>query len=224
MNTEDSDINKNTEENIDVDIETENDLESPTEEPEKIKIHPDEVFKKKAKKAPIIKKEAVEAVEEEQIVPELTKVKGTARRKRTMTPEALEKLKLARVKALETRRKNKELKEAGKVEEIPLSKAKTKKQQIEQETLDKIKPIQNITNNVTNNITHDDIIRISKESAKNALVDYELVRKQRKEEKKRATLEERSRQEVVAKIQQAQGNYYQQSKEYGKPGFWRNAF
>ena len=84
--------------------------------------------------------------------------------------------------------------------------------------------IQNITNNVTNNITHDDIIRISKESAKNALVDYELVRKQRKEEKKRATIEERSRQEVVAKIQQAQGNYYQQSKEYGKPGFWRNAF
>ena len=158
MNTEDSDINKNTEENIDVDIETENDLESPTEEPEKIKIHPDEVFKKKAKKAPIINRETVE---EEEIVPELTKVKGTARRKRTMTPEALEKLKLARVKALETRRKNKELKEAGKVEEIPLSKAKTKKQQIEQETLDKIKPIQNITNNVTNNITHDDIIRIS---------------------------------------------------------------
>ena len=106
----------------------------------------------------------------------MTKVKSV-KAKRTMTPEALEKLANARIKALETRRKNKQLKEAGKVKEIPLSKAKTKKQQIEKETLDKIKPIQNIT--------HDDIIRISKESAKNALVDYELVRKQRKEEKKK---------------------------------------
>tara|TARA_R110000851_G_scaffold108061_2_gene228819 strand:+ start:89 stop:736 length:648 start_codon:yes stop_codon:yes gene_type:complete len=214
MDIEEKVVNEDTEEN---NVDSNNDLIEEIQ-PEKIKIHPDEVFKKKIKKIPI---KAVEI--DESIVPEMTKVKNV-KAKRTMTPEALEKLANARIKALETRRKNKQLKEAGKVKEIPLSKAKTKKQQIEKETLDKIKPIQNITNNVTNNITHEDIIRISKESAKNALVDYELVRKQRKEEKKKATQEERSRKEVVEKIQQAQGNYYQSSKQYGQPGFWRNAF
>ena len=164
MDIEKKVVNESTEENIDTTIDelenhNENDENLP-EKVEKIKIHPDEVFKKKVKKVPI-------KDESEEDVPQMTKVKSV-KAKRTMTPEALEKLKLARIKGLETRRKNKELKEAGKVEEIPLSKAKTKKQQIEQETLDKIKPIQNITNNVTNNIT--------------------------------------------------------QSKQYGQPGFWRNAF
>ena len=219
MNTDENIISHTPEEDNDDDI---NDLseEEIDEEiiPEKVKINPDDVFKKKVKKKIIEEKPA-------ENLPVIEKVKNRGGYKRTMTPKALASLEKAREKGLETRRRNKELKEAGKVEQIPLSKAKQTKKQIQQETLDKIKPIQNITNNVTNNITHEDIIRISKESAKNALIDYELVRKQRKEEKKKANESELARKEVVEKIQQAQGNYYQpNSKKYGQPGFWRNAF
>mgnify|MGYP003656968938 FL=1 len=73
MDIEKKVVNESTEENIDTTIDelenhNENDENLP-EKVEKIKIHPDEVFKKKVKKVPI-------KDESEEVVPQITKVKS----------------------------------------------------------------------------------------------------------------------------------------------------
>ncbi len=181
------------EKNLDVEIVNE-EVEEPEPEPvlpeitEKEQIQVDEVFKK-AQDLP---------------APVLKKVKRT----RTMTPEAKEKLAQARAKALETRRKNAQLRKEGKM---------PTKKQIKQETIkaeeEKRRPVINNnnyeTNHITNNFTEEDIIRIASESSakatQKALDGYEQVRKQRKAEKQAKREADNQKTIVKQKINSALG-------------------
>ncbi len=173
-----------SEESITMDVEDINDEED--EEPmpvvqEKEYVVPDEVFKKAEEyekhvepKAPVVKK---------------------VKRTRTMTPQALEKLALARQKANETRKKNKELREKGEM------KTRTQlKQEKEKELEEKKRPVvNNVTNEyktINNNITHEDIEKISKEATAKALLVYEEARQKRKAEKKAIKEAEKKQQEL----------------------------
>ena len=187
------DAEHNLEAEIQDEVEEEPEIE-PEIEPElpqiteKEKIQVDEVFKKSQDiEAPIIKK---------------------VKRTRKMSEEAKEKLAQARVKALETRRKNALLRKEGKL--------KTKKQiqedTIKQEEEKKRPVINNITHetkNITNNFTEDDIKRIASEASakatQSALDGYESIRKQRKAEKQKRKEEENHRTIVKQKINTALG-------------------
>ena len=162
---------------------------------EKEYIVPDEVFKKE--------KEFIEYTES--IAPPIIK---KPRKKRTMTPETLEKLKVARAKANETRRRNKELRLQGK---MPTKKEVIKKEK--EEEVEKRRPvINNITHetkNITNNITEDDIARISMEATRKTLLEYEIIRKERKEEKRKVKAEEQRKLKVANQINTALGRRQQ---------------
>ena len=125
--------------------------------------------------------------------------------KRKMSEAQLENLKKARIKAMETRKRNKELREKG--EKIP-----TKKQIIKEKEIEDKKPI--VHNHITNNITKEDIIEISKKSARDALIDYEVVRKKRKEEKKKKQAEENHKQKVRQTIEQATQPSYKNNNPF----------
>ena len=171
-----------SEEPITMDVEDINDEED--EEPmpviqEKEYVVPDEVFKK------------AEEYEKHVETPVVKKVKRT----RTMTPQALEKLALARKKANETRKRNKELREKGEM------KTRTQlKQEKEKELEEKKRPvINNVTNEyktINNNITHEDIEKISQEATAKALLVYEEQRQKRKAEKKAKREEEKKQEEM----------------------------
>jgi hypothetical protein len=133
---------------------------------EKQYIVPEQVFSQVQQPAPIVKK---------------------VRKKRTMTPEMLEKLAVARAKANEKRKANKEARLKGEMK-TP-TQVKQEQQEIQEE---KKRPVvNNVTNEyktINNNITQEDIQKIALEtSAKataEALFQYEKIRKERKEEKK----------------------------------------
>jgi len=133
---------------------------------EKKYIVPEQVFSQVQQPAPIVKK---------------------VRKKRTMTPEMLEKLAVARAKANEKRKANKEARLKGEMK-TP-TQVKQEQQEIQEE---KKRPVvNNVTNEyktINNNITQEDIQKIALEtSAKataEALFQYEEIRKQRKNEKK----------------------------------------
>ena len=171
-----------SEESITMDVEDINDEEVDEPMPvvqEKEYVVPDEVFKK------------AEEYEKHVETPVVKKVKRT----RTMTPQALEKLALARKKANETRKRNKELREKGEM------KTRTQlKQEKEKELEEKKRPvINNVTNEyktINNNITHEDIEKISKEATAKALLVYEEARQKRKAEKKAKKEEEKKQQEL----------------------------
>jgi len=184
---------EDNEKNLDVEI-VNDEVEEPEPEPvlpeitEKEQIQVDEVFKK-AQDLP---------------APVLKKVKRT----RKMSEEAKEKLAIARAKALETRRKNAQLRKEGK---IPT------KKQIKQETIkaeeEKRRPVINNntyeTKHITNNFTEEDIIRIASESSakatQKALDGYEQVRKQRKAEKQAKREADNQKTIVKQKINSALG-------------------
>ena len=174
---------------IDENLMDEEEVEALPEITEKEKIQVDEVFKKAEALPP---------------VPKLQKIK----KKRTMTPQAKESLAKARAKALETRKRNAELRKEGKL--------KTKKQieedKIKKDIEDRKPVINNITHetkHITNNITEEDIMRIALETSSKAtqkvLQDYEEVRKQRKEVKRKKKEEEQQRTIVKQKINTALG-------------------
>ena len=171
---------------------------------EKEAILPDEVFKKQD----LYNNDIVSAV-----VPVVKKV----RKKRTMTPEALEKLALAREKAMAKKKENKLLREQGKMP-TPTQ----KKEQAIKEEKELLRPtVNNIiheTKNITNNITHDDIRKIALESTQQALNNYEDVRKARKVEKKKQQVIDNQRVEVAKTIQRAMGT------KYGEAGFFAKCF
>ena len=128
--------------------------------------------------------------------PIIKKVKA----KRKMTPEALEKLRLSRIKANETRKRNKELRLKG---ELPTP---TQKKQIQKDKeLDRLKPVINNyeTKHITNNITVEEIEAISMKATAKALDKYEQVRKERKAVKKKAKEQEEHRTIVKKKINSA---------------------
>lgn len=109
------------------------------------------------------------------------------RKKRTMTPEMLEKLAVARAKANEKRKANKEARLKGEMK----TPTQVKQEQKEIQEEKKRPVVNNVTNEyktINNNITQEDIQKIALEtSAKataQALYEYEKIRKERKEEKK----------------------------------------
>jgi len=122
------------------------------------------------------------------------------RKKRTMTPEMLEKLAVARAKANEKRKANKEARLKGEMK----TPSQVKQEQLEIQEEKKRPVVNNVTNEyktINNNITPEDIQKIALEtSAKataQALYEYEKIRKERKEEKK-------AKKEQEAKLQERQ--------------------
>jgi len=153
---------------------------------EKEKIQVEEVFKK------------AEQLQAE--TPVIKKVKKT----RTMTPKAKESLAKARLKAVETRKKNAQLRREGKLK-TPTQMKEDKLKQEEDKKKPVINNITHETNNITNNITHEDIEKISLAATQKALDNYEQVRKARKEAKKKKKEEENQRTIVKQKIETAMG-------------------
>ena len=147
------------------------------------------------------------------MVPVVKKV----RKRRTMTEESLAKLAIARQKAMETRKKNAELRKEGKL--------KTKKDIIQDNKLQEIenkRPIVNNvvhkTENITNNITHEDIMKIATETTSQALLSYEKERKILKAEKKKKYEEEHAKQIIKKTLMNATG------RTMGSPGFYSSCF
>lgn len=170
--------------------------EEPNEEEELVEVEPrprvdtDEIFKKNVKKSGL------------DIIP-------TKKPKRKMSDKQLENLKKAREKAAETRKKNRELRQQG---QKVLTKKQKIKEDLEKKEIEIKKPI--VHNHITNNITKEDIIEISKKSARDALVDYEIVRKQRKEQKKKDREVEDHKKQVRKKIEQATTPSYKNDNPY----------
>ncbi len=190
-------IDSDTEEEPEPEIEPEPEPE-PEPLPEKVQIDVDDVFKKAEilDNAPTIKK---------------------PKRTRTMTPEALEKLAIARAKGLETRKRNKELRQKGEIPTPTQKKDEKKKQEMEAKR-PIVKNIVNKTENITNNITHDDIIKISKKASQDALEEYEVKRKIRKEAKKIKFEQDNQKAIVKNKINSALG------MKYGDSNFFDHCF
>lgn len=134
------------------------------------------------------------------------------KRTRKMTPKALESLAKSRIKALEQKKINTQLRKEGKM--VPL---KVKRTKIQLERIEAARPIVNNvtheTKNITNNITHEDIQKIALQATREALEGYETVRKERKEIKKKKNEIDNHHREVQAKLRQA----------LGKPEFDRNS-
>ena len=150
---------------------------------EKEYVVPDEVFKKaeeyqKHVDAPVVKK---------------------VRKKRTMTPEMLEKLAIARAKANETRKRNKELRQKGELP-TPSQVKEEKKKEIEEKKRPVVNNITNEYKTINNTLTSDEIERISKEATAKALLVYEEQRQLRKAEKKKKLEEERKQEELKKTI------------------------
>ena len=172
---------------------------------EKEVILPEEIFKK------------MDIATKTEISGEQVPVIKKVRKKRTMTPEALEKLALARQKALAKKKENKEARAKG---TMPTP-TQVKEQKIEKEKELMRPTVNNITHetkNITNNITHDDIRKIALESTQQALDGYEQVRKERKVIKKQQQEIDNQRVKVAQTIQRAMG------KRHGEAGFFNHCF
>jgi hypothetical protein len=141
-----------------------------------------------------------------------------------MTPEMLEKLAVARAKANEKRKANKEARLKGEMK----TPTQVKQEQKEIQEEKKRPVVNNVTNEyktINNNITQEDIQKIALEtSAKataQALYEYEKIRKERKEEKKikkeqEAKLQERQKTIHRSIIGGYQGDYKSNKKSiYG---------
>jgi hypothetical protein len=139
------------------------------------------------------------------------------KRTRKMTPAALESLSKARAKAMETKKRNKELRLKGEMLTPTEHKKKVKEEQEE-----KKRPIVNNvvhkTENITNTITHEDIQNIVEKSTAKTLDDYETKRKARKQEKKLKNIKETQQKEVKNTIQKAMGY------KMGEEGFYGSCF
>jgi len=167
-------------------------------------------------------------------VPSFRKIKDTKpRKKRVLTEEHKEKLKLAREKALITRRKN-----AAKRKEIKdLEKRKEENQlnQLRKEAGVEIKELEpapepepeKINIDIDNrqstevkmyNMSAEDI----EELQMNAIANYDNVRIKRKEKKKKA--EEKQRQVNQVKEELKEIITPSQAKKYGKEGYWNDFF
>ena len=166
--------------------------------------------------------EMVEVVEKEliptqEIFKDIIPVIKKPKRTRKMTPEALEKLALARAKGNETRKRNKELRMKGDMP-TPTQKKVIEKEIQEEKKRPVVNNIVHETKNITNTITHEDIQKIVQESTKKTLEDYDMTRKARKEKKKKDTEVETQKKQVRDTIMKAQGF------KYGNDGFYSGCF
>ena len=139
------------------------------------------------------------------------------KRTRKMTPQALESLAKARAKAMESKKRNKQLRLNG-----DMLTPTEHKQKIKDEQEEKKRPIVNNvvhkTENITNTITHEDIQNIVEKSTAKTLDDYEAKRKARKEEKKLKNIKQTQQAEVKNTIQKAMGY------KAGEEGFYGGCF
>ncbi len=197
-------------------------IEAPVIEEDIEDILPEEVPKLKIDKDEVFANEPDPPTPPKTLRPEPeTPVVKKPKRKRQMTPEALEKLAKAREKAMETRRKNAVLRKEGKMK-MP---KQIKEEKIKEEKEAMRPVVNNITHetkNITNNITEDDIRKIALETSakatQSALDGYEQVRKARKEEKRKAKEKELEKQKIHNTIKKAQG------KSLGQEGFFSDCF
>ena len=199
--------NVEQEEKLEVTLSDEEVIDEPTKQDEEI---PEIVEKEKIQVEEVFKKA--------ELLPDAPTIKKV-KRTRKMTPEAIEKLAIAREKALETRRKNAALRKEGKMP----TKKQIKENKIKEEEEKKRPVINNITHetkHITNNITEEDIKRIALESSsratQEALAGYEAVRKERKEAKRKKKEEENHRVNVAQTINKALGR--------NDPNFYDNCF
>lgn len=200
-------------------------IEAPVIEEDIEDILPEEVPKLKIDKNEVFSSEPdpptpPKTLRPEPIVAETPVVKKP-KRKRHMTPEALEKLAKAREKAMETRRKNAALRKEGKLK-MPKQIKEDKIKEEKEAMRPVVNNITHETKNITNNITEDDIRKIALETSakatQSALDGYEQVRKARKEEKRKAKEKELEKQKIHNTIKKAQG------KSLGQDGFFSDCF
>jgi len=172
-------------------------------------------------------------------VPSFRKIKDTKpKKKRVLTEEHKEKLKLAREKALITRRKNaakrKEIKDLEKrKEENKLNQLRKeagveiKEPEPEPEPKQELEPPKICIDAIDNhgsevakmyNMTAEQI----EELQMNAIANYDTVRLKRKEKKKRA--EEKQRQVNQVKEELKEIITPSQAVKYGKEGYWNDFF
>ena len=207
--------NVEQEEKLEVTLSDEEVIDEPTKQDEEI---PEIVEKEKIQVEEVFKKA--------ELLPDAPTIKKV-KRTRKMTPEAIEKLAIAREKALETRRKNAALRKEGKMptkKQIKENKIKEEEEKEKEIAEEKKRPvINNITHetkHITNNITEEDIKRIALESSsratQEALAGYEAVRKERKEAKRKKKEEENHRVNVAQTINKALGR--------NDPNFYDNCF
>tara|TARA_R110000824_G_scaffold387325_1_gene582567 strand:+ start:906 stop:1508 length:603 start_codon:yes stop_codon:yes gene_type:complete len=141
--------------------------------------------------------------------PKVHPVKKEKKPRKPMTEDHKEKLKIARVKALETRRKNAELRKQGQMKKPSEIKEDKIKEQKELE-----RPIINKTINNTTNITKDDIEEITSKAIQN----YDIQRKERKAKKKEDNALAIEQQKVHQIINNATGY------KYGQDGYFKGCF
>jgi hypothetical protein len=170
--------------------------------------------------------DSLPVIDEKEFIPEEDVFSGVkmkvpvvkkVRVKRTMTPEALEKLKFAREKAIETRRKNKLLRDSGEMKTKKQIKAEEKLQDIENKR-PVVNNVVNKTENITNTITHDDIIKIATATTSKALLSYEEQRLIKKAEKKKKKEKDNQKAIVRDTILKATG------RKYGEEGYFAGCF
>ncbi len=134
-------------------------------------------------------------------VPEIKKVKKP---KRQISDEQKERLRKGREKALANRRAKAELKKKEKKVKFE----EPEKSSIPPELVEEFKKtaVSSSTNPKTQSnpqISKDEILELTAKASQKALEDYEIVRKKRKENKKKIQLEETHRQQVRQTIQNA---------------------
>jgi len=167
-------------------------------------------------------------------VPSFRKIKDTKpRKKRVLTEEHKEKLKLAREKALITRRKNaakrKEIKDLEKrKEENQLNQLRKEAgveiKELEPEPEQESEPDPPVFDNHQStevkmfNMTAEQI----EELQMSAIANYDTVRMKRKEKKKKA--EEKQRQVNQVKDELKEIITPSQAKKYGREGYWNDFF
>ena len=124
-------------------------------------------------------------------------VKKVKKPKRQISDAQRERLRLGREKGLAKRKANAEAKRLAKDNSVskPLNEEEVKKEpEVKEVIKEKI---------IEKGITKEEVISLTSEASKKALEDYEILRKSRKQEKKKRLEEQNHRQQVRHKIETA---------------------
>lgn len=124
-------------------------------------------------------------------------VKKVKKPKREISEAQRERLRLGREKGLAKRKANAEAKRLAKDNSVskPLNEEEVKKEpEVKEVIKEKI---------IEKGITKEEVISLTSEASKKALEDYEILRKSRKQEKKKRLEEQNHRQQVRHKIETA---------------------
>jgi len=210
---EDNGINMNIEES-----EFKNDEENePIHISPRPKMSKEEIFEVSSPRNKKVSNTPIKNEDNEKIVE-----KKTRKKRPPMSEEHKEKLRLAREKALETRRRNaQEKKEMKELEKKAKQKKKEElKKYVNDEPVEKPKPVEKeIIREVkeVSSITKKDL----EEAQLEAIMKYEAIRKQRKKEKQEKEREQKEKDKVKQQI----NNMVKPNKVfYGQQGYFDNCF